>query len=176
MITEKETIARILRGRGILKRDGTIDMVRFQKLVTEPWIHQKAKQYGFLDGTAANEVVEVPVAPATVEINETPAERPEPVEEVPAEEVKVEEPVTEEAPVVEVAPAAEPEPLEEAPVEEAPAEAPVEEAVEPAEEAVEEKVEEANAVEETAAPVEEAPAEAPVEAAPKKATKKSSKK
>ena len=156
MITEKETIARILRGRGILKKDGTIDMVRFQKLVTEPWIHQKAKQYGFLDGTAANEVVEVPVAPATVEINETPAERPEPVEEIPAEEVNVEEPVAEEVPV--------------------------EEAVEPAEEAVEEKVEEANAVEETAAPAEEvAPAAEPepVEEVPvveKKTTKRTSKK
>lgn len=159
MITEKETIARILRGRGILKKDGSIDMVRFQKLVTEPWIHQKAKQYGFLDGTAANEVVEVPVAPATVEVNEKPVEQEVNLTEIPAEEVKVEEPVTEEAPVEEVAPATEP--------------------VEPVEEAVEEKVEEANAVEETAAPVEEAPAEAPVEEVPvveKKTTKRTSKK
>jgi hypothetical protein len=151
MVTEKETIAGILKNRGILKEDGTVDLVRFQKLVTEPWIYQKAKTYGFLDGTAANEVVEVPVTPTTVEINEAPVEQKVNLTELPAEEVKVEEPVTEEAPVEEV--------------------------VEPAEEAVEEKVEEANAVEETASPTEEAPTEAPVEeAAPaKKSTKKSKK-
>ena len=139
MVTEKETIAKILRVRGILQKDGTIDMLRFQKLVTEPWIHQKAKQYGFLDGTAANEnVVEVPVAPTTVEINETPVAEPEPVEEAapvaepePVEEAApvaeteaVEEaaPVAETEAVEEAAPVAEPEPVEE-PVEETSAEA-----------------------------------------------------
>ena len=164
MVTEKETIAKILRDRGILQKDGTVDMLRFQKLVTEPWIHQKAKSYGFLDGTFANEVVEVPVAPTTVEINETTAEQ-----EINITELPVEEPVEEqvEEPAEEPAEEAVEEPVEE-PVEEA-VEEPVEEpAEEPVEVPVEEKVEEANAVEETAAPVEES--------APAKKTSKKSKK
>ena len=94
MVTEKETIAKILRVRGILQKDGTVDMVRFQKLVTEPWIHQKAKQYGFLDvDTVANKiVVEVPVAPEVAETE--PVEEAAPVAETePVEEAVEETPV-----------------------------------------------------------------------------------
>lgn len=175
MITEKETIARILRGRGILKRDGTIDMVRFQKLVTEPWIHQKAKQYGFLDGTAANEVVEVPVAPTTVEINETPAEQEVNLTELPAEEVKGGEMIHEE---INETPAERPEPVEDAneevPVEQPASENKEEDKVEdekPAEEAKEEEVPVPAADPE---PVEDPAPEVPV--VEKKTTKRTSKK
>ena len=173
MVTEKEMIFNILKNRGIIKADGTIDKVRFQKLVTEPWIHQKAKLYGFLDGTAANEVVEVPVAPTTVEINENPVEQEVNLTELPAEEVTGEPLENEELNDQDVA-----EPSEEI-SEEVPVEALVEEA--PAEDVKEEPVEEL---------VEEVPAEVPAAdpepepeqepakevAAPKKAAKKSSKK
>ena len=46
MITEKEQIKRILENRGILV-NGVFDEYRFKKLVTEPWIKIKTKEYGF---------------------------------------------------------------------------------------------------------------------------------
>ena len=46
MTTEKDSIRFILERRGIIN-NGKFDPVRFQKLVTEPWVRSKTIKYGF---------------------------------------------------------------------------------------------------------------------------------
>lgn len=48
-MTEKEIIKKILTERNIIKEDNTIDSIRFKKLVTEPWVHQRVISYGWLN-------------------------------------------------------------------------------------------------------------------------------
>jgi hypothetical protein len=110
MITEKEQIERILKNRGILV-NGVFNTIRFKKLVTEPWIHNKTKEYGFdkmteeISQPVDNEpVIEENIEKTTVETVVEPIVEEQPVEEV-VEEVKEEQPVeevVEEQPVEEV--------------------------------------------------------------------------
>ena len=93
MITEKEQIKRILENRGILV-NGVFDEYRFKKLVTEPWINIKTKEYGFdkmIDETVQpidnEQVIEEKIEKTIVE----PAVVVEPAVEEVKEETVVEE-------------------------------------------------------------------------------------
>ena len=160
-MTEKELVEKVLRDRAIVKSDNTLDKIRFEKLITEPWIRKRVETYGWLkqpicaiektaDLSAENNPVDetlntvekVPQienkAPENEELTPTVPEQEKPVAEEPVEETVVEEKVAEE-------------PVEETVVEEKVAEEPVEETVveekvaeEPVEEPVEEKVDEEN--------------------------------
>lgn len=122
MTAEKDSIRFILEGRGIIN-NGKFDAVRFQKLVTEPWIRAKTIKYGFdkMNENNTQVVDNEPVIEEVVEIQEpiTVVEEPVVEEPVVAEEVvetstesvlleedlkeEIEEPVVEtvEEPVVE---------------------------------------------------------------------------
>ena len=92
MITEKEQIERILKNRGILV-NGVFDTNRFKKLVTEPWIHVKTKEYGFdkMTEEISQHVDNEPVIEENIE--KTIVETVEEVkEETVVEEVKEEQP------------------------------------------------------------------------------------
>jgi hypothetical protein len=90
MTTEKDSIRFILERRGIIN-NGKFDAVRFQKLVTEPWIRAKTIKYGFdkLNETDTQVVDNEPVIEEVVEIQEPITVVEEPVVEDPvvAEEV-----------------------------------------------------------------------------------------
>ena len=98
MITEKEQIERILKNRGILV-NGVFDTNRFQKLVTEPWIHNKTKEYGFdkmteeisqpidIEPVIEENIEKTTVEPVVEEVKEETV-----VEETVVEEVKEEQP------------------------------------------------------------------------------------
>jgi hypothetical protein len=90
MTTEKDSIRFILERRGIIN-NGKFDAVRFQKLVTEPWIRAKTIKYGFdkLNETNTQVVDNKPVIEEVVEIQEpiTVVEEPVVEEPVVAEEV-----------------------------------------------------------------------------------------
>lgn len=152
MVTEKEAFDKILRSRGIIDANGVFSKTRFQKLVTEPWIHQKAKAYGLLDNEP-KVVIEIPVEPKAIEVKteEKLVEQEVNLTELPAEEVKVKH-------------------MEKEAFGEIPAEEPIEEKVEEPtqeeeqteEEKVEEQVEEPIVPEAVEIPVEEAHTEEPV--------------
>lgn len=150
MTTEKDSIRFILERRGIIN-NGKFDAVRFQKLVTEPWIRSKTIKYGFdkLNETVDQEVLDTvndsfkPIV-LTNEMIDTPVKESEFIEteaETKTEtKTETEEPVVEQeevAVVEEVVPVVE-EPTEEPVVDECPlyeevsvvAEEPVIEAVE----------------------------------------------
>lgn len=55
MMTEKEKILTILKSRGIIKEDGSFDRIRFNKLITEPWIYQKVKYYNIGENSVHEE-------------------------------------------------------------------------------------------------------------------------
>ena len=62
MITEKETIARILRGRGILKKDGTIEMAdhRGTRFAAREWknlVYAECKFFGVVGITRNGEIM-----------------------------------------------------------------------------------------------------------------------
>jgi len=46
-MTEKELVEKILRDRAIINPNGTINEIRFRKLVGEPWIADRVKRYGW---------------------------------------------------------------------------------------------------------------------------------
>ena len=103
MITEKEQIKRILENRGILV-NGVFDEYRFKKLVTEPWINIKTKEYGFdkmIDETVQpidnEQVIEEKIEKTIVEPAVVEPAVEEVKEETVVEEVK-EETVVEEQP------------------------------------------------------------------------------
>jgi ribosome-associated protein YbcJ (S4-like RNA binding protein) len=106
MITEKEQIKRILENRGILV-NGVFDEYRFKKLVTEPWINIKTKEYGFdkMTDETAQPIDNEQVKPVEVEeqtIVETVVETVEEETVVEPVEVEVEEQtIVEEETVVE---------------------------------------------------------------------------
>lgn len=156
MVTEKETIEKILRSRGIIDKNGKVDTLRFQKLVTEPWIHQKAKAYGLLDEAKSEPLNTVGIgipanAPITQEVLEIPAE-PKVEIKAPVEE-PVEQPVEQEVNLTELpAENVDIKPVDEAALNEVPAEDPA-----PAEEKVEEKIEDEKLAED------EKPADEPVD-------------
>lgn len=110
MTTEKQSIRFILERRGIIN-NGKFDPVRFQKLVTEPWIRAKTLKYGFdkMNENDAQVVDNEPVIKEVVEIQEpiTVIEEPvvEEVVETSTESVLLEEDLKEEIeePVVETA-------------------------------------------------------------------------
>lgn len=56
MMTEKEKILTILKSRGIIKEDGSFDHIRFNKLITEPWIYQKVKYYNIGENSVPDEL------------------------------------------------------------------------------------------------------------------------
>jgi hypothetical protein len=139
MTNEKDSIRKILEGRGVIS-NGVFDELRFRKLVTEPWIHTKTIKYGFdkLNGIHVVKEQQEPTIEEVVEIQEpiTVVEEPvaEEVVETSTESVLLEEDLNEEIeePVVET--------VEEPAVENT--EAPAEEAVTTVEEpVVEEAVE-----------------------------------
>jgi hypothetical protein len=68
MTTEKDSIRFILERRGIIN-NGKFDEVRFQKLVTEPWIRTKTIKYGF-DKMNENNTQEVDIEQVTEEVVE----------------------------------------------------------------------------------------------------------
>ena len=143
-MTEKELVEKLLRDRAIVKADNTLDKIRFEKLITEPWIRKRVETYGWLkqpicaiektaDLSAENKPVDetlktqekVPQienkTPENAELTPTVPEQEKPVveekvAEEPVEEIVVEEKVAEE-------------PVEETVVEEKVAEEPVEEKV-----------------------------------------------
>ena len=183
-MTEKELVEKLLRDRAIVKSDNTLDKIRFEKLITEPWIRKRVETYGWLkqpicaiEKTAdlstenkpvdetLNTVEKVPQnenkAPENEELTPTVPEQEKPVVDELSLEKFVVDPV-----VLKTA-------VAEEPVEEKVAEEPVEEkvAVEPVEETVvEEKVdEENNAAPTTEEVVVEETSETP---APKKTRKK----
>ena len=192
-MTEKELVEKLLRDRAIVKSDNTLDKIRFEKLITEPWIRKRVETYGWLkqpicaiektaDLSAENKPVDetlntvekVPQnenkAPENEELTPTVPEQEKPVVDELSLEKFVVDPV-----VLKTAVAEEPveEKVVEEPVEEKVAEEPVEETVveetvipEPVEEPVEEKVVEEPATEEV---VVEETSETP---APKKTRKK----
>ena len=106
MITEKEQIKRILENRGILV-NGVFDEYRFKKLVTEPWIKIKTKEYGFdkmideivqpIDNEQVIEekIEKTIVEPAVEEVKEETVVVEPAVEEVKEETVVVEPAVVE---------------------------------------------------------------------------------
>ena len=164
-MTEKELVEKLLRDRAIVKSDNTLDKIRFEKLITEPWIRKRVETYGWLkqpicaiektvDLSAENNHVDetlktvekVPQienkAPENEELTPTVPEQEKPVVEELSLEKFVVDPVVLKTAVAE-------EPVEETVVEEKVAEEPVEETI------VEEKVAEE--------PVEEKVAEEPVE-------------
>ena len=47
-MTEKELVEKLLRDRAIVKSDNTLDKIRFEKLITEPWIRKRVETYGWL--------------------------------------------------------------------------------------------------------------------------------
>ena len=178
-MTEKELVEKLLRDRAIVKSDNTLDKIRFEKLITEPWIRKRVETYGWLkqpicaiektaDLSAENKPVDetlntvekVPQnenkAPENEELTPTVPEQEKPVVDELSLEKFVVDPV-----VLKTAVAEEPveETVAEEPVEETVAEEPVEETV-VEETIVEEKVAE-EPVEETI--VEEKVAEEPVE-------------
>ena len=178
-MTEKELVEKLLRDRAIVKSDNTLDKIRFEKLITEPWIRKRVETYGWLkqpicaiektaDLSAENKPVDetlntvekVPQnenkAPENEELTPTVPEQEKPVVDELSLEKFVVDPVVLKTAVVEEH------------VEEKVAEEPVEETVaeEPVEEPVEEKVVEEPATEEV---VVEETSEAP---APKKTRKK----
>ena len=191
-MTEKELVEKLLRDRAIVKSDNTLDKIRFEKLITEPWIRKRVENYGWLkqpicaiektaDLSAENKPVDetlntvekVPQienkAPENAELTPTVPEQEKPVVEELSLEKFVVDPVVLKTAVVEehVEEKVAEEPVEETVAEE-PVEEPVEEKVaeEPVEEPVEEKVVEEPATEEV---VVEETSEAP---APKKTRKK----
>ena len=199
-MTEKELVEKLLRDRAIVKSDNTLDKIRFEKLITEPWIRKRVETYGWLkqpicaiektdDLSAENKPVDetlntvekVPQnenkAPENEELTPTVPEQEKPVVDELSLEKFVVDPV-----VLKTAVAEEPveekvaeEPVEETVVEEKVAEEPVEEPVEEkvAEEPVEEPVEEKVAEENNAAPAtEEVVVEETSEAAAPKKTRK----
>lgn len=115
MTNEKESIRKILEGRGVIS-NGVFDELRFRKLVTEPWIHTKTIKYGFdkMNETVDCEVLDTvndsfkPIA-LTNEMIDTPVKESELIEtdtEEPVVEIQepitvVEEPVVEEPVVAE---------------------------------------------------------------------------
>ena len=184
-MTEKELVEKVLRDRAIVKSDNTLDKIRFEKLITEPWIRKRVETYGWLkqpicaiektaDLNAENKPVDetlntvekVPQienkSPENEELTPTVPEQEKPVVEELSLEKFVVDPVVLKTAVVE-------EPVEETVVEETVveeklAEEPVEETV------VEEKVdEENNAAPATEEVVVEETSETP---APKKTRKK----
>ena len=193
-MTEKELVEKLLRDRAIVKSDNTLDKIRFEKLITEPWIRKRVETYGWLkqpicaiektaDLSAENKPVDetlntvekVPQnenkAPENEELTPTVPEQEKPVVDELSLEKFVVDPV-----VLKTAVAEEPveekvaeEPVEETVVEETIVEEKV--AEEPVEETVvEEKVdEENNAAPTTEEVVVEETSEAP---APKKTRKK----
>ena len=101
MTTEKDSIRFILERRGIIN-NGKFDEVRFQKLVTEPWIRTKTIKYGFdkLNETvdqevldAVNDSLQVTVLPN--EMIDTPVKESEYIETETETETETEEPVVE---------------------------------------------------------------------------------
>lgn len=121
MTTEKDSIRFILERRGIIN-NGKFDAVRFQKLVTEPWIRAKTIKYGFdkLNETVDQEVLDAvnnsfkPIA-LTNEMIDTPVKESEFIETETETKTETEEPVVEQeevAVVEEVVPVVE-EPIEE---------------------------------------------------------------
>ena len=68
MTTEKDSIRFILERRGIIN-NGKFDEVRFQKLVTEPWIRTKTIKYGF-DKMNENNTQDVDIEQVTKEVVE----------------------------------------------------------------------------------------------------------
>ena len=193
-MTEKELVEKLLRDRAIVKSDNTLDKIRFEKLITEPWIRKRVETYGWLkqpicviektdDLSAENKSVDetlntvekVPQnenkAPENEELTPTVPEQEKPVVDELSLEKFVVDPV-----VLKTAVAEEPveekvaeEPVEETVVEETIVEEKV--AEEPVEETVvEEKVdEENNAAPTTEEVVVEETSETP---APKKTRKK----
>ena len=193
-MTEKELVEKLLRDRAIVKSDNTLDKIRFEKLITEPWIRKRVETYGWLkqpicaiektaDLSAENKPVDetlntvekVPQnenkAPENEELTPTVPEQEKPVVDELSLEKFVVDPV-----VLKTAVAEEPveekvaeEPVEETVVEETIVEEKV--AEEPVEETVvEEKVdEENNAAPTTEEVVVEETSETP---APKKTRKK----
>ena len=183
-MTDKELVEKLLRDRAIVKSDNTLDKIRFEKLITEPWIRKRVETYGWLkqpicaiekidDLSAENKPVDeilktvekVPQienkapenAELNVELTTTVLEQVKPVVEELSLEKFVVDPVTLKTAVVEE------------PVEEKVAEETVEEKVaeEPAEyTVVEEKVAEEPATEEVVVE------ETSETAAPKKTRKK----
>ena len=91
MTTEKQSIRFILERRGVIN-NGKFDPVRFQKLVTEPWIRAKTLKYGFdkMNENDAQVVDNEPVIKEVVEIQEPITVIEEPV-------TVIEEPIVEEA-------------------------------------------------------------------------------
>ena len=108
MTTEKDSIRFILERRGIIN-NGKFDPVRFQKLVTEPWVRSKTIKYGFDKMNENNtQVVDNEPVVEVVEIQEpiTVVEEPvvtEEAVETSTESVLLEEDLNEEIeePVVE---------------------------------------------------------------------------
>ena len=118
-MTEKELVEKLLRDRAIVKSDNTLDKIRFEKLITEPWIRKRVETYGWLkepicaiektaDLNAENKPVDetlktqekVPQienkAPENAELTTTVPEQVKPVVEEPVEEKVAEEHVAEE--------------------------------------------------------------------------------
>jgi hypothetical protein len=156
MTNEKDSIRKILEGRGVIS-NGVFDELRFRKLVTEPWIHTKTIKYGFdkLNGIHVVKEQQEPTIEEVVEIQEPITVVEEPVAEEVVEtstesvlleedlkeeneEAAIEEAIVEEPVVAEEVPTEEPV-VDECPLYEA---APVVEAVEePTVEVAEEVVE-----------------------------------
>ena len=188
-MTEKELVEKLLRDRAIVKSDNTLDKIRFEKLITEPWIRKRVETYGWLkqpicaiektvDLSAENKPVDetlntvekVPQienkAPENEELTPTVPEQEKPVVDELSLEKFVVDPFVLKTAVVEETVVEEKlaeEPVEETIVEEKVAEEPVEETV------VEEVVEENNAAPATEEVVVEETSETP---APKKTRKK----
>jgi hypothetical protein len=101
MTTEKDSIRFILERRGIIN-NGKFDAVRFQKLVTEPWIRSKTIKYGFdkLNETVDQEVLDTvndsfkPIV-LTNEMIDTPVKESEFIETEAETKTETEEPVVE---------------------------------------------------------------------------------
>ena len=96
MTTEKDSIRFILERRGIIN-NGKFDEVRFQKLVTEPWIRTKTIKYGFdkMNENNTQEVDNEQVIEEVVEIQEPITVVEEPVVEEPVVTEEVVETSTE---------------------------------------------------------------------------------
>ena len=140
-MTEKEIIEKILLERGIIDENGSFDKIKFNKLVTEPWIYSKTLKYGFnnLVGTKTVEIQEEvkevvveeqpienqPIIEEVVEVPVVEAPEVEEVKEEIVEEAPAEKPAPELSPeldIVDEQPAPEAEEVKEEIVEEAPAE------------------------------------------------------
>ena len=124
-MTEKELVEKLLRDRAIVKSDNTLDKIRFEKLITEPWIRKRVETYGWLkqpicaiektaDLSAENKSIDETIktvekvpqienkAPENAELTTTVPEQIKTAVEEHVEEKVVEAPATEEVVVEEV--------------------------------------------------------------------------